>query len=623
VSFGRPEFLWFFLVVSALIVWSFLARHGRARAWITLAQRGRAPGLRSISLLTASLLVVLAIARPKFGPVVGPPLPPGHDVVLMMDTSRSMGAEDAVPNRLAVAVESAVSLVNALAPEPANRAAVVAFAGRGVPRCPLTENLGAVIDVLKRLQVGSVQPGGTDLAAGLDAAIEAFGKQEHAEGRSIVVFSDGEDLADHWRSRVDRLVRAGIIVHVAAIGDTEEGHPVPSDKPDQPLTFEGQKVLSKRIDTALETIAGATEGAVLKLGLAPIDLGTLYRGRIAPVARLKRESMRVPERTEQFPLFLTAAMRFALAGCWPAGRLGPLHWAWARATAAIVLLGFSAAFLGAGQGGEPAIADVKQAVPQSRGVASSPLGVSPGHSAAQFVAHGQASYAAGHLAEALANFEAAITAAPLNSVPRYNAAATLFQLRRYQEAFERYLEARQQAGAVLRTKIDYALGNTALILGEIPAAVSHYDRCLASQARGPDLDTVRRDAAINRQYALEQAPPSLASEGETDSDQATRQRGRPPGPRPPGRGDDESSPDEESTSGSPPDGSNPQDRGDTPPKRRSRTGGGGGANKNTGPPGESPDDRLNDALDRIRDALSRRLPDETSSESSAKNRKDW
>ena len=72
-------------------------------------------------------------------------------------------------------------------------------------RCPLTENLGAVIDALRRLHPGAVRPGGTDLGAGLDAALEAIDPQEHAQGQAIVVFSDGEDLAERWRPRLERL----------------------------------------------------------------------------------------------------------------------------------------------------------------------------------------------------------------------------------------------------------------------------------------------------------------------------------------------------------------------------------------------------------------------------------
>ena len=156
---------------------------------------------------------------------------------------------------LAVAIETASSLVEALAPEPSNRAAVVAFAGRGVLRCPLTENLGAVKDALTRLNAGSVRPGGTDLGAALDAAIEAFGPEEHADGRAIVIFSDGEDHADHWRSRLVRLGQSGAIVHVVAIGDPEQGHPVPTAKSAESLKYQGEQVLSRREDTALEAIA--------------------------------------------------------------------------------------------------------------------------------------------------------------------------------------------------------------------------------------------------------------------------------------------------------------------------------------------------------------------------------
>src|SRR5208282_2052219 len=133
-----------------------------------LAQRGKVPNLRSLSMLLAAVFLILALARPRFGSIIGPPLPPGHDVALLIDVSRSMGAEDAVPNRLAVAIDAAESLISALAPDPANRVAIVVFAGRGVVRYPLTENLGAVVEVLHRLQPGTVRPGGTDLGAGLD-----------------------------------------------------------------------------------------------------------------------------------------------------------------------------------------------------------------------------------------------------------------------------------------------------------------------------------------------------------------------------------------------------------------------------------------------------------------------
>ena len=239
-----------------------------------------------------------------------------------------MGVEDAVPNRLAVAVEGAESLVNALAREPSNRAAVVAFAGRGVLRCPLTENLGAVLDALHRLRPGGVRPGGTDLGSALDTAREAFGTQEHAEGRAIVIFSDGEDHPDRWSSRVDRLRDEDIVVHAVAIGDAGQGHPVPDGKASQPLLYHDKPVLSRRDDAALEASALRTGGSIVRLGLASGDLGMLYRTKIEPAARQRREATRPADRAERFPLFLVAGLTFLISACWPARRGWGWSWAW-------------------------------------------------------------------------------------------------------------------------------------------------------------------------------------------------------------------------------------------------------------------------------------------------------
>lgn len=627
MNFASPDFLWLFLLVLVSSLWVIRGQRLRARSWRLLAQRGKVPNLRSLSLLLAAVFLILALARPRFGSIIGPPLPPGHDVVLLIDVSRSMGAQDAVPNRLAVAIDSAESLVAALAPVPANRVAIVVFAGRGVIRYPLTENLGEVIGVLHQLQPGAVRPGGTDLGAGLDVALEAFGQEEHAAGRSIVVFSDGEDLADHWRSRLDRLVRAGVIVHVVAIGDAEQGHPVPSGTGNQPLSYQGEEVKSRRVDTALEAIAQETDGAILKLGLATADLKTLYRTRIAPVAQRKRSAGKIAERPERFPLFLAAALGLALSGCWPGGRIGPWRWVWSRVAGAVLVGSLAVAGIGAGQGegngsqpplpgpaGTPTISPGAQAV------------IAPGASSAALVARGESAYLAKQFTEALAMFESAIELAPGQPIPRYNAAATLFQLHRFEEALQRYQEARNLASAALRTKIDYTLGNTALVLGDLAGAVEHYNNCLASTAAGAGLDEVRQDAAINRQYALEQAPPSIAPQGESDRDQPpSKKRNRPPGARKRGDGGSDPTPDDSSATDPQPDGSNPQ--GDTdngPTKGRRRNGGGGGAsNSPPGSPGESPDDRLDNVLDQIRDAQRRRLPEDSPAESSGDGRKDW
>jgi Ca-activated chloride channel homolog len=614
VTFARPELLWLFMILPGVGLSAIMGRRRRTKGWQALAQRGRVPRDGTAFVLLSIALVIFALAQPRWGRLAASPLPPGHDIVLLVDVSKSMGVEDAVPNRLAVAVEAAESMVNALEREPASRAAVVAFAGRGVTRCPLTENLGAVLDALHRLRPGSVRPGGTDLGAALDAARDALGPEEHAEGRAIVVFSDGEDHIDRWSARLDRLEQEDIVVHAIAIGDPDERHPVPDGKTAQPMVHRGEPVLSGRVDSALETIAARTDGSLIRLGLASSDLGTLYQTKIEPAARRRRESTRLADRAERFPLFLMAALSFLMAGSWPARRgwnwpwTWHWNWNWRRSMrtpgVAAILCALASLVIGAGD---------------------TPAPTGP-ESAAQAIARGQVSYKLEKWDEALAAFDSAIKRAPASAIPRYDAAAALFQLGRYAEARKHYHEARELADRSLRTKIDFGLGNTALVEGDIPGAIRSYNDCVNSTSPGAALAEVRRDAAINLRFALEQ-PQSLAVPQDNSSGDQSKARNadRRKSANRPGRGDAQS-PDGEpeqdpGNGGGSSDGQGDQDR--KPSGRRRMGGAGGGRPAPQGAKGDTPDDHLDAALERIRDAQKRRLPDEEPPTTANDDRKDW
>jgi Ca-activated chloride channel family protein len=610
LSFARPEMLWLLMILPGLLLWAIRGRGRRASGWRALAQRGRVPHDGTALVIGCVTCLIFALAQPRWGRLAASPLPPGHDVVLMVDVSRSMAVEDAVPNRLTAAVEAAESLVNALARESANRVALVAFAGRGVLRCPLTENLGAVLDALHRLRPGTVRPGGTNLGAGLDAAREAFDPLEHAEGRAIVVFSDGEDHAETWSSRVDRLRQEDITVHTVAIGDAEQGHPVPAGKTAQPVLYHGERVMSRRLDAALESIARRTDGSLVRMGLAAGDLGTLYRAKIEPAARQRRESLRPADRPERFPLLLVAALTFLLAGCWPSrrGSNRPWIWRWRRSmrrpATASLLLALAGLVIGAGDAPAPIVRET----------------------AAEAVARGQAVYGFGRFEEALAAFDAAITRAPEAAIARYNSGATLFQLGRYAEARQRYIEARERAGRYLQTKIDYVLGNTALAEGDVPGAIGSYDRCLASTARGAALDAVRRDAAINRRFALEQPQalslPESKSSGDR-SDHRNPDRRKSANRQDRGQSSDGQPESEQGEGGTSPETEAQGDRPHPRASRRRMGGAGGGRTTPPGARGDSPDERLDTALEHVRAAQSRRLADEDPPQSANDDRKDW
>jgi Ca-activated chloride channel family protein len=311
------------------------------------------------------------------------------------------------------------------------------------------------------------------------------------------------------------------------------------------------------------------------------------------VARAHRLAARGADRPERFPIFLAAALGFLLLGSRPVDRIGPLRW-FSKRSAGAVLLGMAALGQLGAAGGEA-------------------------ETAAEAVVRGRGLYAAGRHAEALDAFNAAVERAPDRPVPYYNAGACLFQMGRFAEAIGSYQESRRRADAPLRTKIDYALGNALLCLGDLAGAVRSYDECLASTARGPGLDAVRGDAAVNRQFAIEKLQSALSqgTEDESGRDPDQNRKNRPSPPRKGDARDDEGPGDSPSGDG---------DSGDDDPGRlrKGRTGGAGGASRR--PPsesGESPGERLDAAVDQIREAQRRRLPDDPPAEDPRVDRKDW
>jgi len=576
MNFAHPERLWFLLLVPPLAGWLVWGRRRRARDWAALGQGGRPPGDGSWGAVAAVGLLIVALAQPRWGRLPGSELPPGHDVVLLVDVSRSMGAEDALPDRLGAATRAAGSLLEALGREPGHRAAVVAFAGRGASRCALTEDLGAAAEALEALRPGEIRPGGTDLGAGLEAALDAFDDREPADGRTIVAFTDGEDHAGTWARLLPRLAASRIVVHAVAVGDPDHARPVPAVGGGT-LTYRGQPVASRRDDAAPAAVARATGGAFLPMGVARLDLGPLYTERIAPVARRRMAPLRPAVRAERFPLPVLGAILAATAGVWPRSR---------RRMPRMTGAGFAMLVLVA-------------------------AGSIPGESPAIAVAEGWRAYRAGDYGAARAAFERAITLDPRAAVPRYDAGSACFQTRAYAEAEAHYRAARERADARLRVTIDFARGNAALARGDIPGALRHYDACLASRVAGGAAAAIRRDALANRRFAEQLARDPTGGQG----GEGQTGTSKPDGPRPPAPGAAKSAPGAASPT---PDGGPP---GSSPPSGARGAGGAGGSGP-APPRAGSPEARLADAVDRIRAARSRRLaagPPPAADE----DRKDW
>jgi Ca-activated chloride channel family protein len=244
---------------SAMAAIAWLAARRRARRLLGVRTTPPARALRRDAALVAALAAIgVASLGPEIGTRVVRAPGAGADVVLLVDVSRSMEAADVPPSRLVRARDAATALVARL--EPDDRVALAVFGDGAALLAPLTPDAGAVAELVAALDGDLVVPRGSDLGAGVRAALGAFDLASERP-RVVVALGDGED-ADARDSAIAEARRARARVIAVAFG-TEQGAPVPDG--DGPLTdARGAPITSRRDIARLAALAEATDGALLR-----------------------------------------------------------------------------------------------------------------------------------------------------------------------------------------------------------------------------------------------------------------------------------------------------------------------------------------------------------------------
>lgn len=264
---------------------------------------------RSFVRMALGAVCVLATALALLGPVRGFTLVPVErrqiDVVLALDTSRSMLVEDVAPNRLERAKVEIGALLDAMQGE---RFALIGFAGSARDVTPLTRDLETARYFLERLSPEDNRKGGTDLGAALRLALERF---EDASGanEAIVLVTDGEDLSGEGLEAAKVAAERGIRVHVLGMG-TEGGGKIPDGQGGFIVDPEAEggaaEVVSKLEPSSLREIAESTGGIYLAAKGRVLPLEELYQRAIEPMEGrdIVDGKERVPLDRFQWPLAL-------------------------------------------------------------------------------------------------------------------------------------------------------------------------------------------------------------------------------------------------------------------------------------------------------------------------------
>ena len=266
--------------------------------------------LRSVSLLSALGLMLIALAGPRWGSHYQEVSQKGVDIMIVLDVSLSMLVEDVKPDRLERAKREISDFIRVV---QGDRVGLVAFSGAAFTQCPLTLDYGALTMFLKALSPDIVPVPGTDLGAALKTAISSFDTTSETD-KVILLITDGEDNEDQGLKAAREAAEKGIKIFVFGIGDLSGG-PIPEagGKGGFKKNKAGQLIMSKLNEQGLKEIASVTGGNYIRSVAGDFDLDILYFEGIKSVteaATLKSGKIKVYE--ERFFLFVIAAFVFLL-----------------------------------------------------------------------------------------------------------------------------------------------------------------------------------------------------------------------------------------------------------------------------------------------------------------------
>jgi Ca-activated chloride channel homolog len=271
MKFGAPEELFWLLLIPVLAVLMWNGNRLARKRLRTLLSPDLLPRLvdapikwlrlvRQGCLLLASALFVLALARPQWGATQETVAFRGRDVLIAIDTSRSMLATDVSPSRLGRAKLVAEDLIAAL---PDERVGIVAFAGEAEVQAPLTVDHETVIDAINHLDTNTIARGGTDIAAAIRAAELALG-QKSKTLRALVLLTDGEELDEDGVEAARKAAQSGIRIFTIGIG-SPNGSQVTLPNGQVLRDRDGEVVTSKLDESRLKSIAESTGGFYVRL----------------------------------------------------------------------------------------------------------------------------------------------------------------------------------------------------------------------------------------------------------------------------------------------------------------------------------------------------------------------
>lgn len=310
--FANPEYLYALLLIPALIIFYLYSRIQRRRAMAKFGQKEilsvlmpdaskARPTVKYFLLLLALTSIIIGVARPQFGSQLKNVKREGIEIIIALDVSNSMLAEDIEPNRLERSKRAISQMVDKLSDD---KIGLIVFAGEAYTQLPITSDYVSAKLFLNSISPQIVPTQGTAIGAAVDLAAKSFTPQ-FVGNKVIIVITDGENHEDDALGAAANAAEQGIVVHTIGLGSTK-GALIPDYSNGQKgykKDNKGNTIVTKLDEQMLQQIAQAGKGMYIRANNTQMGLNALFN-EVDKMQKTEMESQIYADYDEKFQYFI-------------------------------------------------------------------------------------------------------------------------------------------------------------------------------------------------------------------------------------------------------------------------------------------------------------------------------
>jgi len=317
LRFAHPEYLYLLAVLPVILLAFIFMLMQKKKAFLRLGDTELLKQLSADSsavkpwfkgaLVSCGLaLLITGLANPQIGTKLEEVKREGVDIIIALDISNSMKAEDIRPSRLERAKQAISRLIDQLEND---RIGIIVFAGQAYVQLPITTDFGAAKLFLSTIDTDIIPTQGTDIGAAIDLSLKSFVGNDNKH-KALVIITDGEDNEGNGLEAAKTAREDGVVIHTIGMG-TENGAPIPVYKNGTQIDFvkdrNGSIVLSRLDQPTLEKISAEGKGIFVRASNSDDGLNAVLK----EISKMDKKAFGTKVYTgyeDRFQYFITAGL---------------------------------------------------------------------------------------------------------------------------------------------------------------------------------------------------------------------------------------------------------------------------------------------------------------------------